>query len=253
VAFGALLGGLLVAGVGFRWALVIDAASFLVSALLLLRVPSLPAETTGEAPRGFVRTVVDGIGFVAGHRVARVVVLTVFVGVAFAAVDNVALVFLTRDAFHGGAAAFGIVSSAFGFGMLAASLALTRWERLVTARTAFLGGWCLTAVGTLATGLAPVLAAVAFAQWVGGVGNGGTNVGSDTLLQRSVPAAMRGRVFGLVSTAAFLGSGIAYAIGGVLVDHMPPRGVFVLASAGVAAIAVVAVVLLPRDDRAVGV
>lgn len=247
VAFGTLLGGLLVAGVGVRWALAIDAVSFLVSALCLLRVPSLPAEPVGEEPRGFVRTVGDGIGFVARNRVARVVMLTIFVGVAFAAVDNVALVFLTRRDLGGGPAAFGIVSSAFGFGMLAASLVLTRWQRLVSARTAFLAGWLLTAVGTLATGLAPVLVAVAFAQWVGGIGNGAGNVGAETLLQRSVPAAMRGRVFGLMSTAAFLGSGIAYAIGGVLVDLVATRTVFLVASAGVFVIVAVAVVMLPRE------
>ena len=58
----------------------------------------------------------------------RAVVLTLFVGVAFAAIDNVALVFLTRDELGGGSAAFGVVTSAFGFGMLATSLVLTRWN-----------------------------------------------------------------------------------------------------------------------------
>jgi MFS family permease len=80
------------------------------------------------------------------------------------------------------------------------------------------------------------------------VGNGAGNVGGDTLIQRTVPAAMRGRVFGLTSTAAFLGSGLAYAIGGVLVDLMSPRAVFVAASAGVLAASVAGVFLLPRQQ-----
>jgi len=247
VAFGGLLGGLLVAGVGVRWALAIDAASFLLSALALAKVPALPPVRDGTPVVSFARTVRDGIGFVATHAVARAVVVTLFVGVAFAAVDNVALVFLTRDELGGGSVAFGVVASAFGFGMLAASLVLTRWERLVTARTAFLGGWFLTAAGTLATGLGPAVAAVATAQWLGGVGNGSANVGGDTLIQRTVPVAMRGRVFGLTSTAAFLGSGLAYAIGGVLVDLMSPRAVFVAASAGVLAASIAGVFLLPRQ------
>ena len=247
VAFGGLLGGLLVAGVGVRWALAIDAASFLLSALALAKVPALPPEPSDAETRvSLGRAVRDGVAFVATHATARAVVVTLFVGVAFAAVDNVALVFLTRDELGGGPAAFGVVSSAFGFGMLAASLALTRWERLVSARTAFLGGWVLTAFGTLATGLGPAVIAVAGAQWLGGVGNGGANVGGDTLIQRSVPPAMRGRVFGLTSTAAFLGSGLAYAIGGVLVDLMSTRAVFVAASAGVFVAAAAGAILLPR-------
>jgi MFS family permease len=249
VAFGGLLGGLLVAGVGVRWALAIDAVSFLLSALALSKVPALPPEGKVEVV-SFARTIRDGLGFVATHAVARAVVITLFLGVAFAGVDNVALVFLTREELGGDEAAFGVVSSAFGFGMLAASLVLTRWERLVSARAAFLGGWFLTAAGTLATGLAPAIAAVAGAQWLGGVGNGAGNVGGDTLIQRTVPAAMRGRVFGLTSTAAFLGSGLAYAAGGVLVDLVSPRAVFVAASAGVLATSIVGVFLLPRDEAA---
>jgi MFS family permease len=248
VAFGGLLGGLLVAGVGVRWALAIDGASFVVSALALAKVPALPPEDDGTPIVSFARTVRDGIGFVARHAVARAVVVTLFVGVAFAAVDNVALVFLTRDELGGGEAAFGVVTSAFGFGMLAASLALTRWERLVSARAAFLGGWFLTTASTLATGIAPAIGVVVAAQWLGGVGNGGANVGGATMIQRTVPAAMRGRVFGLVSTAAFLGSGLAYAIGGVLVDLMSARMVFVAASAGVLAASVGGVFLLPRHE-----
>jgi MFS family permease len=249
VAFGALFGGLLVAGVGIRGALAIDAATFAASALLLTRVPALPADRPASGAAGFMRTIVEGLGFVVGHRVARAVVLSLFVGVAFAAVDNVALVFLARRELGAGPTGFGVVSSAFGFGMLAASLFMTRWQG-VSARIAYLGGWLLTAIGTLLTGLAPVLAAAVAAQWVGGVGNGACNVGGDTLIQRSVPASMRGRVFGLTSTAAFLGGGLAYAIGGVLVDVATPRTVFVVASIGVFAAWIAAIVLLPRDEGA---
>jgi hypothetical protein len=70
------------------------------------------------------------------------------------------------------------------------------------------------------------------------------------LIQRSVPSAMLGRVFGLTKTAAFLGSGLAYAIGGVLVDLMSPRAVFVAASVGVFAASIGGVVLLPRGESA---
>jgi predicted MFS family arabinose efflux permease len=60
---------------------------------------------------------------------------------------------------------------------------------------------------------------------------------------------MLGRVFGLTKTAAFLGSGLAYAIGGVLVDVLSPRAVFVVASAGVLAASLAGVFLLPSERR----
>ncbi|MGZ8651570.1 MAG: MFS transporter, partial [Actinomycetota bacterium] len=73
-------------------------------------------------------------------------------------------------------------------------------------------------MGTLLAGLAPLIWLAAMTQTIGGAGNGADNVASDTLIQRSVPRDMLGRVFGVTSTAAFVGSGIAYAAGGPLLD-----------------------------------
>jgi MFS family permease len=111
----------------------------------------------------------------------------------------------------------------------------------------FIGGWLLTAAGTLLTGLAPAIWLVALAQVTGGAGNGADNVASDTLIQRSVPREMLGRVFGVTSTAAFVGGGIAYAAGGVLLDATSARFVFLFAGIGVLAIVGVAQLMLPRD------
>ena len=65
--------------------------------------------------------------------VARAVVVTLFLGVAFAGIDNVALVFLSRDVLGAGAIGFGVVAAAFGIGMLAASIALSGGRSRVAA------------------------------------------------------------------------------------------------------------------------
>jgi hypothetical protein len=58
---------------------------------------------------------------------------------------------------------------------------------------------------------------------------------------------MLGRVFGVTSTAAFVGGGIAYAAGGPLLDATSPRFVFVLAGVGVIAVVGLAAVMLPAE------
>ena len=58
-------------------------------------------------------------------------------------------------------------------------------------------------------GAAPGIGAAVAFQGAAGVGNGLENVASNTLIQRHVAPAMLGRVFGLVGTAAYAGSGIA--------------------------------------------
>ena len=247
VALGPLLGGALVAALGVPGALAVDAASFVVSAALLLGVPRLPPSEDGERP-SFLGELRAGLAFARRHRVARAVVIVLFLGVAFAGVDNVALVFLARETLGAGPIGFGVVASAFGVGMLAASTVLSARAVRTTPRGMFIGGWALTGAGTLLTAVAPTVSLAATAQAVGGVGNGLDNVASDTLLQRSVPRPMLGRVFGLSSTAAFVGGGLAYAAGGPLLDATSPRIVFLIGAAGTMGVVALAMKLLPRPE-----
>jgi MFS family permease len=162
----------------------------------------------------------------------RAFLIILFLGVAFAAVDNVALVFLVRETLGGGPLAFGLVSAAFGVGMIGASVGLS-WRRTSFAvGTLLLVGWMASGIGTLLTGLAPLLAIAAMAQGIAGFGNGLENIAADTLVQQAVPREMFGRIFGLVSTAAFGGSTLAYAAGGPLLDLTSPRTVFLIGGTG---------------------
>jgi MFS family permease len=252
VAIGPLLGGLFVATLGVRGALWADAASFLLSAVVLLGVPKLPPHglTTGRS--SFLEDTRAGLAYVRSHAVARAVVVTLFLGVAFAGIDNVALGFLSRDVLGAGPVGFGVIAAAFGVGMLVASITLSG-GRGRSPRTLFVLGWVLSAAGTLLTGLAPVVWLAVIAQATGGTGNGATNVATDTMVQRSVPREMLGRVFGVTSTAAFVGGGVAYAVGGPLLDATSPRFVFLIAAAGVAAVVGLAHVMLPPDAGRPGI
>ena len=248
VALGPLIGGALVAVIDVRGALAVDAGSFLLSALLLLGVPKLLPSIRRADRERFMPEMRAGLAYARSHPVARAVVVTLFLGVAFAGIDNVALVFLARDQLGAGPAGFGAVASAFGVGMLVASVMLSRRTSSITPRALFIGGWAMTGLGTLLTAVAPAVWFAVAAQAVSGAGNGADNVASDTLLQRSVPRAMLGRVFGLTSTAAFVGGGLAYAAGGPLLDATSARTVFLIGAAGTFAVVLLATRLLPRSD-----
>lgn len=233
----------MVATLGVRGALAIDAASFVLSALLLVGVPALPPVVARGTTR-FFHELRDGLTFVRKHRVARAVVVTLFLGVAFAGVDNVALVFLARHQLGAGPTGYGVIASAFGLGMLVVSVMLSRRSVAVAPKALFIGGWVLSGLGTLLTATAPAVWFAVIAQAVGGAGNGADNVASDTLIQTSVPRAMLGRVFGLTSTAAFVGGGLAYAAGGPLLDATSARTVFFIGAAGTFAVVALAIRML---------
>lgn len=250
VAVGPVLGGVLVALFDVRGALAVNAASFVVSAIVLLRLPPLRAPSDGERG-GFMAVGMEGIRYAWRTPTIRTLVIALFLGVAFAAVDNVALVFLVRETLGGGALAFGLVSGAYGVGMLAGSLGLSWKGTAAGASALFVFGWVASGVGTIATGLAPLVVMAALGQVVAGVGNGVENVATDTLIQRAVPREMLGRVFGLVATAPFAGSTLAYAAGGFLMDLTSARTVFLIGGIGVL-IVLLPVVLVLRREQAGG-
>jgi MFS family permease len=247
VALGALVGGVLVAAVGVRPALAVDAVSFAVSATWLIGLPRLRA--AAEAPTGFLAVGREGLAFAWRTRIVRTFVIVLFLGVAFAAVDNVALVFLVRETLGGGSLAFGLVSAAYGIGMMVASTGLSIRRTSFAVTALLVVAWLATGIGAIATGLAPLIAVAAAAQAIGGFGNGLENVAADTLIQRAVPREMLGRVFGLVYTAAFGGSTLAYAAGGPLLDLTSARAVFLIAGAGIFVVTTYLWIALRRETR----
>jgi MFS family permease len=246
VALGPILGGILVDLFGVRGALAVNAATFLVSALVLLRLPPLRAPSERE-PGGFLAVGVEGVRFAWRTPAIRTLVIALFLGVAFAAVDNVALVFLVRETLDAGPVAFGIVGGAYGVGMLAGSLGLTWKTTAAGVSTLLLLGWVGSGVGTILTGVAPLVVVAMLGQAVAGLGNGIENVATDTLIQRAVPREMLGRIFGLVATAPFAGSTLAYAAGGFLLDLTSARTVFLIGGIGVLVILVPLMLVLRRS------
>ena len=243
-ATGPLIGGFLVASAGVSGALYVNAGTFVFSAVLLMRLPPLRAEETEDEERlPFFATVREGLAFARRDRVVRAVAIGLLLGVAAGALDNVALVFMATRVLDAGPAGFGALETAFGIGMLAASLWLVRKTKF-TAAGLFAIGWVGTAIGTLGVGLAPVFAVAIAAHTIGGVGNGVFLVGSDTLIQQNVPKRMMGRALGIVGSAPFIGSLIAYGAGGVLVDTVGPRATFVIAGLATVVVAVVTAVML---------
>lgn len=227
-----------------------NAVSFMISAALVLTVPrGEPART--KPVESVMSAGLAGLAFAGKNGAIRALVIGVFFLVAFAAVDNVALVFLTRDSLHLNATGFGIVAGAFGFGMLASSVGLLIWRNAPRPAAILVVSWFLTAVSNLLTGSAPNGPSAVAAQALGGIGNGAENVASDTLVQRIVPAPMLGRVFGVVGTAAFLGSSLAYVLAGVLLDLTSPRTTFIVGGCGGLLVVIVLAPILWRVQRPV--
>jgi MFS family permease len=240
---GPALGGVIIATAGVPWTFGIDAATYAASLVVIGWLPKLPP--LAEVDRPSFRSIVDGFRFLKG----RQALIGIF------AVDTNAMVFgmpsalfpaIALHRLHGTASTVGYLYAAPYAGALACSL-LSGWcshvRRMGLAITimACLWGGAIAGFG-LTTTLWPALALLA----VAGGADFYSAVLRSTMLLRSTPDHLRGRLLGIefmqVASAPSLGDLEA----GVLASLTSLR--FSIVSGGVACIAgcVLTALALPR-------
>ena len=229
---GPLLGTMFLPFVGVRGMLLADAATFLVSALLLIRLPALPPFALEDERVSFLRQAGQGLQYLWRLRVLRVITVGFCTGVAFSASDDVALVFLAQGPLGGGESAASLLYAGAGTGLLIGFVLIAGLGSRVPAAILMLAGFAIGSAGNLLTGVSWAIP-VAFAmQTVRGVGISLVDVGTTTLVQRIVPPGMQGRVFANLYGAIGLAAGLSYAVGGVLLDATGPRLLLIIAGLG---------------------
>ena len=213
-AIGPFVAAAMLEVIGIRAVLLIDVATFLVSAALLARLQPLPPADVkdGQRPR-LVVDVVTGLRFTSTAPLIRAVALGFVAVVMCNGVDDVALLFLVRDSFHANTSTSGYLYGAVGVGLLAGYLILGRRGTRTPTIVLFLLGCAVSSLGNLLTGLAWTLAAAFTLQLLRGVGLSAMDIGVNTLVQRQVPAAMTGRVFGSLYGAVGAAAAISYLAG----------------------------------------
>jgi MFS family permease len=227
VTAGPLLGGFVVAQLGPVPAFAANAASFALSALLLVGLAVPRAQRDGEARAAPLRELGAGLRWIAGSAFARALLgVLALVMVAGALKTPVEPIFVL-DVLGARPEALGLVGALWGLGMIAGAAvspaANRRWgcPRVLSAGIA--------AVGLAMLGSAPATAiGVVLALWgLAGAGNAVGMIANETLLQELTPAAVRGRVFAAfdaVTDAAFLCGALA---GGALGAAVGIRGALV--------------------------
>ena len=241
-ALGPLLAAAVLPFLSRRGVLAVDGLTFVAAAWLLTRLPALPPaagpETAGAragVPRRAAADARAGLAHIRRDRLLFAVTTGFFAVVAFNGVDDVALVFLGADTFAAGDPGTSLLYAGSGVGLLAGFAALARRRPLRLARdpaAAVVTGFAVSSAGNLLTGLSPVLGAALAMQVVRGAGISVIEVGTNTLIQRSVPREVRGRVFANLYGAVGLAAGVSYAAGGPLLEVLSAPTVLVGAGAG---------------------
>jgi MFS family permease len=242
-AIGPVLGGVIVGSWGADVVYWINAATFLFSAVLLLRIPAQLLQSEQAITRGHWRDLADGMRAFR-HSPALKTALFAFAFAMFAAgLNNVAEPFLAFDALHRGAFGFGLLWTATGIGLVIGSLVsgslLERREVRIVYPLVFLP-W---AAGLLGAGVAPNLWIASAAMVLAGFGNGLAFPLTVVIVQRNAPDRLRGRVFTVIISAHNAVLGVSMVAAGALTELAGPRWTYVLASLLLAFASITAFVL----------
>jgi MFS family permease len=250
-ALGALVGGALVAATSPDTAYWVNAATFLVSAVLISRIrESLEEERAPSLGRW--RDLVDGLKLVTRERpLVTVLVAWSIVMLANAGV-NVAEVVMAKDVFDAGDLGYGILVAGTGTGLVIGSLFGGSWIEGRGMTVPYTLSIALMAVGIAAAAAAPNVALAAIAVVLAGIGNGAAVVCNAVLVQRGAPDRMRGRAFTVVMSIGFAVLGAGMIIAGFLTDSLGARAVWGIAAVllGIATVVAFALVRGVPDSAA---
>ena len=211
-----------------RHVLALDVATFLVSPLFLVGLPRATVAVESSSLRTDIRA---GLGALRTSRKVWAVTVAFWGMATFTAADDVAVPFLATDELGGGEVAIAALYAAGGVGVLAGFALLSRERWRPPPYAIAIAGLVGSGLGNLLTGIAPVLVLALAMQAVRGVGNAWVGVGTDTLVQREVPAALRGRAFANLYGGVGIAAGVSYLAGGALVDAVGPRSVLSIGAA----------------------
>jgi MFS family permease len=230
------LGGILVGLLSAPGAIAVDAASFVASGLLLLRIKAREDWVATAGTRaGLARELVEGLRYVLGHRflwpiACCTAILNLFWNAAFA----VYFVFLARE-LDLDAELIGVVLMLGNLGWLAGALAAGRvtsrvgvgWT-LATSAFLFAPSGMLVAVAPESGPLPFLIAAQALGSFAGVL----YNITSMTLRQSVTPDRLQGRTVGAIRTVVWGVTPLGALLGGALASIFGLRTTFWIAAGG---------------------
>ena len=234
---GAPLAGLLIAGFGADFVLWIDAASFVVSSVILSTlVPGKrreQRETTSAST--YFEDLAEGFRFIRGDRLIVWLLVTSTVGSFLAEpIYSVILPVLARQEF-GSALDLGFMFAALGGGSVIGAALYAVGGHRMPRRFVLIGGFLVRALSFWIIVPIPPVWVISASIVVNAIALEPVNPLEMTILQERVPERMRGRVFGTIQAIAMMTMPAGMLLYGFLLEGIGLRAtLYVLATVNLA-------------------
>lgn len=237
LTLGGAIGGITASLFGVPVSLVVDSASFLLSAILVWNIPGQFRSQEAHALESGWKNFVDGLSYVRKNLDIGMLTLVKALG-QVGSFDIIAALYASRLFRYGqeGATTLGLMFTAFGIGAVIGPLIANRLgdSSTVWLRRAILGGFLCMPVAWFIVGLAPSLPIVLLGCILRGMGGSINWTYSDVLLQMSVPDQLLGRVFAFDFAVFTLAVSISLWLTGFITDEfqLAPRNIVLILAVG---------------------
>jgi MFS family permease len=221
-----ILGGALVAAFNPDTAYWVNAASFALSALFLLRIPRAKLQGALAVSHGYLRDIAEGFSRVVRTRPLLTVLVVWTIALAGAAASNTAQVFLAKDTFSAGDFGYGLVFGCIGLGLAIGSFGAGTWVERRSVGSVYSASVLLQAIGIGAAAIMPNVWASLPCFVLSGIGNGTAVVCNSLLVQRGATDEIRGRVFTVIMSVNYAAYGLSVLVAGPLTDAYGARWIY---------------------------
>lgn len=232
LAVGGATGGLVAAVLGIQFALVFDAFTFFVSALLIYSIrpgsyqtephtrPETASQPAAEARSG-LRDYMDGLRYAVRHPATGLALLIKFGG-NIGNIDTIIIVYGTYLFVIGeaGAGSLGLLWTAFGVGAVIGPVLMDRFndQSVRVMRRLVLIAYAVITLGWVVLGAAPLFVIAAVGIIIKAMGGSVYWTYSSVILQKSVDDAYLGRMFSLDMAGFQLATVISILVTGAALE-----------------------------------
>lgn len=238
------LGGLLIGWIGAVSTLWATAIAFGVSALLsaTLRLANADAPLPHERPAGLLRGTAEGVRFVWRTPLLRAITLlsAALIGV-YLPVEGVFLPVHFEELDE--PTSLGLVITCMGAGGVVGALLYGAVGHRLRRHRLFVGALLATSIALLGMALLPPTGVLAGFGALVGLAFGPVDPMINLAMQVRTPERLRGRVVGVVTSAAYAAGPLGFLVAGPLVQAVGVETAFLISAVGIVVIAVSALAL----------
>lgn len=181
-------------------------------------VPTIAVAGPAEQQGNYRAEFLEGLRFIRNDRLTLVLVsILIITNFLDAAKSSVILPVVAREV-YGNAVALGLMFGMSGGGAVIGALVFSAIGNCYSRRWIFVCGFVVASLPMLIIAWLPPLPIVLLAQAISGLAAGPINPILSTIQYERVPAAMRGRVFGVITAGAYVAMPLGVLLAGYLVE-----------------------------------